>query len=301
MIFEQIVVVDETGLTPQGLVELQSLSKNPLVTYPDYPASDDVIMNRIRPADCVLVSWNTQLTGEVLQAAERLKYVGMCCSLYDAASANVDIAAADAQQITVRGVRDYGDDGVVEFIMAELIYLYKGLGQLQWGPEPAELTGKILGVIGFGTTGQMVARAARSFGMHVRYYSRTRRPELEDDDVRYASLHDLLEEADVVTTHLPKRTYLLGSTEFNKMKTGAIFVNTSLGPTFDVAAFSEWIGRQDNYAIFDADGVGEYAADFSSYSNVLVSDKIAGWTTEARARLTEKVLTNIRNFLAEQS
>ena len=62
----------------------------------------------------------------------------MCCSLYDVSSANVDIKAAQAQNITVRGIRDYGDEGVVEFIIAQLIYLYKGLGEYQWGNDPTE-------------------------------------------------------------------------------------------------------------------------------------------------------------------
>jgi lactate dehydrogenase-like 2-hydroxyacid dehydrogenase len=79
----------------------------------------------------VLVSWNTQIRAGVLRASPRLAYVGMCCSLYDERSANVDIEAARDLGITVRGVRDYGDEGVVEFIFAELIGLFKGIGQHQ--------------------------------------------------------------------------------------------------------------------------------------------------------------------------
>lgn len=225
----------------------------------------------------------------------------MCCSLYDASSANVDIKAAQSQKIAVRGVRDYGDEGVVEFIIAQLISLYKGLGKYQWGNEPTEMTGKNLGIIGFGTTGQMVAKAARSFGMQVWYYSRTRRQELENEEVRYVTLDELLTVADVVTTHLPKRTYLLGVGELDRMKSGSILVNTSLGPTFDTTAFCDWIEQGRNYAIFDADGASGYAEIFSKYPNVIISDKVAGWTVEARGRLTEKVMANIRDFLSEHN
>jgi len=296
--FKQIVCIDETGLTPEGYRELQQFSSNKVINYSDYPASNSEIIERIQAADCVLVSWKTPLSAEAIQAARRLKYIGMCCSLYGASSANVDIKAAQSQKITVRGVRDYGDEGVVEFIIAQLVYLYKGLGKNQWGDEPAEMAGKNLGIIGFGTTGQMVARAGLSFGMQVWYYSRTRLKEFEQEDLRYVSLDELLSLADVVTTHLPKRTYLLGVGHFERMKPGSILVNTSLGPTFDTMAFCDWIGQGNNYAIFDADGAGGYAEIFSKYPNVIISDKVAGRTMEARLRLTEKVLANIRNFLS---
>ena len=221
----------------------------------------------------------------------------MCCSLYDASSANVDIRAAQSLKIAVHGVRDYGDEGVVEFVIAQLISLYKGLEKKQWGNESTELTGKKLGIIGFGTTGQMVAKIACSFGMQVLYYSRTRRKELENECIRYVSLDEMLIEADVVTTHLPKNTYILGAEEFERMKPGSILVNTSLGPTFDTTAFCDWIEQGFNYAIFDADGSSGYVEIFSKYPNVIISDKVAGWTLEARSRLTKKVIENIRDFL----
>jgi len=89
----------------------------------------------------------------------------MCCSLYDQKSANVDIEAARKLGIDVKGVRDYGDEGTVEFIFAQLIYLFKGLGKNQWGSEVTELKNKSVGIIGFGTLGQMVGKIAVHFGM----------------------------------------------------------------------------------------------------------------------------------------
>lgn len=296
--FNQIVCVDKTGLTEHGYIQLQNYSQNKLINYSDYPTTTDEIITRIKDADCVLVSWNTQISAEALQAAKKLKYVGMCCSLYDPASANVDIQAAQTQNITVRGVRDYGDEGVVEFIMAQLISLYKGLGKLQWGAEPTELSGKKLGIIGLGTTGQMVAQMARHFGMRVWYTSRTRKEALESEHVQYAPLHELLTLADVVTTHLPKRTILLGAKEFSLMKPGSILVNTSLGPTFNVPAFCDWIENGRNFAIFDADATTGHVETFAQYPNIIMSNKVSGWTVEARGRLTEKVLANIQEYLA---
>ena len=77
----------------------------------------------------------------------------------------MDIEAARKLRIDVKGVRDYGDEGTVEFIFAQLIYLFKGLGKNQWGSEATELKNKSIGIIGFGTLGQMVAKTAVHFGM----------------------------------------------------------------------------------------------------------------------------------------
>ena len=69
--------------------------------------------------------------------------------LYDEKSANVDIETARNLGIEVKGVRDYGDEGTVEFIFAELITLFKGLGKNKWRNEATELKNKRIGIIGF--------------------------------------------------------------------------------------------------------------------------------------------------------
>jgi len=297
MIFNQLVCADKTRLTPEGIAQLQEFSRAKVMCYPDDPATEGEILARIADADGILVGSQTQVSAAVLRAAVCLKYVGMCCSLYDPASANVDILAARELGVEVRGVRDYGDEGVAEFVLAELIFLFKGLGSDRWGEEPAELKGKTLGIIGFGTTGRMVAEAARTFGMEVLYYSRTRKPEQEAKSVRYAPMMELLSRADAVTTHLPRNTRLLDAQAFAAMKPGAVFINTSLGPTFDVPAFCHWIGQGGRHAIFDADGAAGCAERLAKFPWVRIFDKSSGFTAEARLRLTQKVIDNIRSYL----
>jgi lactate dehydrogenase-like 2-hydroxyacid dehydrogenase len=97
--------------------------------------------------------------------------------MYENISTNVDIETAKELGITVKGVRDYGDEGTVEFIISQLISLFKGIGKAQWRSESTELTGKSLGIIGLGTLGQMVAKTAQFFGMKVYYYNRSRKSE----------------------------------------------------------------------------------------------------------------------------
>ena len=157
-IFQKIVVIDFCGLTSVVLEQIAQLSKEPIMIFDDFPRNDAEILNRIGDSDCALVSWHTKVNADVIKAAPNLKYIGMCCSLYDESAANVDIVQARKQGIVVKGVRDYGDDGTLEFIFAELIYLVKGLSTHKWQTENRELRGKIMGIIGMGTLGTMVAR-----------------------------------------------------------------------------------------------------------------------------------------------
>jgi len=247
------------------------------------------------------VSWHTRVTGEVIKASPNLKYIGMCCSLYDEKAANVDIAQAREQGIVVKGVRDYGDDGTLEFIFAELIYLMKGLGSHQWQAENRELRGKSMGVIGMGTLGTMVARTAQHFGMKVFYFNRSRKPELESEGFGFLPLNELLATCDVISTHLPKNSNVIGEAEFRNKKQNSILVNTSIGLTFDKDAFLNWIsGDPTSFAIFDGPGVGAYSDEFSKYPNIIISDRSSGFTLEAQSRLSEKVLDNMQSFLADQ-
>jgi len=298
MIFQKIILIDSCGLTPPVLEQIALLSKEPIIIYNDFPGSDAEILNRIADSDCVLVSWHTKVNADVIQAAPNLKYIGMCCSLYDEKAANVDIAQARRQHIVVKGVRDYGDDGTLEFIFAELIFLMKGLGNRRWHAENRELRGKTMGIIGMGTLGTMVARTAKHFGMDVFYFNRSRKPELEAEGFGFLPLNELLSTCDMISTHLPKNSNVIGETEFRHKKPNSILVNTSIGLTFDKDAFLAWLsGDPTSFAILDGPGVGEYAEEFAKYPNIIISDRSSGFTLEAQSRLSAKVLANMQSFL----
>ena len=301
MVFRKITLIDDCGLASPILEKLETLSIEPVTMFNDFPKADDEIVERISDSDCVLVSWHTKINADILQASKSLKFIGMCCSLYDEKSANVDIEAAQNLGIEVKGVRDYGNEGTVEFIFAQLIYLFKGLGNHKWRNEASELKNKSIGIIGFGTLGQMVAKIAIHFGMQVFYFSRSRKSELENDRIKYLPLEDLLATCDVVTTHLPKNTKLLTEKEFKIKKANSILVNTSLGLTFEKDAFIKWLSRdKTSFAIFDAGGAGDFGNEFRQLDNVIVFDQYAGFTVEAKQRLSEKVLENVVTFLAKE-
>ncbi|MEM9328155.1 MAG: NAD(P)-dependent oxidoreductase [Bacteroidota bacterium] len=296
--FQHICLLDETNLIPEAIEQLTMLSAQVTVCK-GYPSSTDDILSRIGDADCMLVSWNTKVSAEVIDQAPHLQYIGMCCSLLDEASANVDIAAARAKGIVVKGVKDYGDEGVVEFVFSEIIRLVGGLGDAQWKPQATEISGKTLGIIGFGALGSRIATVATAFGMRVLYYSRTRKRAQESENVTYQALNELLSESDIVTTHLPRGVKLLGKSEFELTRPDCILVNTSLGPTYEIDAFLSWLQRDNHWAILDQDGAMGMASSHLEQERILFTDQVVGMTDRAYHRLSEKVLRTLKDYLAD--
>lgn len=300
MNFKKIATADFCGLTGPSVEKIFALSSQPPAIHDDDPQSEEEIIRRVGDADCVLVSWRTKIGPNIFNACPNIRFVGMCCTLYDEKAANVDIAAAREKGIVVRGVKDYGDEGTNEFIFAELIALFKGLGGREWSGGGTELTSKTLGIVGLGILGKMVARTALHFGMKVVYFSRSHKPDMEAMGVEYREFDRLLAESDVVSAHLPRNTQLFTAREFGLMKKTAVFVNTSLGQPFDADAFFAWIGRQSgNFAIFDLPGSGAVTEECAKHPNIIVYPRPSGFTNEARIRLTDKVLINMQDFLAK--
>lgn len=296
--FRKIVCVDYTKLEPWALEELQNHSEEKIEVHNDYPSSKEEILKRIGNADAVLVSWRTELDEEIIGKSTNLKYIGMACSLYDDASANVAVKFSRSKGIAVKGIRDYGDPGVAEFIISQLISLLHGFGEHRWREMPLELTNKKIGIIGLGTTGQLVAECLLPFGADLYYYSRTRKKEWEEKGVKYLDLTELLENVEIISLHLPKNTTILKEPEFDLLGTGKILINTSLGLPFKEEAFANWIKKEGNFAIFDGDGKKELSTVNEKLPRIISVAKSAGWAQETQRRLSEKVLQNLKEFLS---
>lgn len=296
MKFNKIVCLDYTKLQDWALEELQQLSKEEIDVYNDTPETTEEIIRRIGDAEAVLVSWQTEISEEIIKQCSSIKYIGMCCSLYDDASANVAVTFARENGITVKGIRDYGDPGVIEFVISEIIQLLHGFGEHQWKEMPLELTNRKIGIIGLGTTGKMLADCLLPFGADLYYFSRSRKKDYEAKGVKYLPLKELLQQSEIVSVHLPKNTRILKKEEFEAFGSGKILINTSLGLPFDESEFENWIKDPASFAIFDSDGKKELNEDLLKLTNVISTDKGAGWSAETEKRLSEKVLENIKSW-----
>lgn len=295
--FRKMVAIEPTKLLSEWDEKLKTYAEE-TVFYEDIPSDEAEIIRRIGDADCVMLSFTSFINQAILEACPNIRYIGMCCSLYSPESANVDILTAEKMGIVVTGIRDYGDEGVREYVISELVRLLQGRGEDMWKDEPMELTGVKVGVIGMGTVGSLVSEALHFFGAEVSYYSRTRKPELEEKlTMSYYPLNDLLAQVDIVITALNKNVILLESEQFQKIGPGKILMNLSIAPSHDVAALADWLELPGTYAFSDTvAGIGEAVA---ARTNVFAGDHSAGLTSMAKVRLAQKVIKNVETFLAE--
>ena len=297
--FQKLVAIEPVSLIPSAEKELHQYAHE-VVLYPDIPDGDEEILRRIGDADAVLLSYTSRINAAVMARCPKLRYIGMCCSLYSEESANVDIAFARSRGIRVLGIRDYGDRGVVEYVLHELTGLLHGFGLPMLHEEPVEITGLKVGIIGLGVSGRMIADALAFLGAEVSYYSRTHKPEAEQSGIRYKPLVQLLRDSEVVFTCLNKNVLLLGREEFAELGAGKVLFNTSIGPGFDSAALEDWLTLPGTHFFCDTRAAaGPVAADFFGRENVHCANVSAGRTRQAFVLLSQKVLANLAAALAE--
>lgn len=298
--FKKLVAIEPVSLIPSAEEKLHEYAKE-VILYRDIPADDEEILRRIGDADAVLLSYTSRMTRSVIERCVNVRYIGMCCSLYSEESANVDIAAARERGIRVLGIRDYGDRGVVEYVLHELIGLLHGFGgKKMLFDEPTEITGLRVGIVGLGVSGRMIAEALQFMGAEISYYSRTRKTDAELAGMAYKPLPILLERSDVIFTCLNKNVLLLKQSEFDAMGCGKVLFNTSIGPGFDSEALNRWVRQEGNVFCCDTKAAaGVVPDDFFSLENVYCPAVSAGRTKQAFVLLSQKVLANIETALAD--
>lgn len=296
--FRKLVAIEPVSLIPSAETKLGSYAEE-VVMYPDVPAGDDEIVARIGDADAVLLSYTSQIGRAVLERCPQVKYIGMCCSLYSPESANVDIRYAAERGIVVTGIRDYGDEGVVEYVVSELVRCLHGFGKEPWDGMPREITGLKVGVVGLGKSGGMIADALKFFGADITYFARSEKPAAAAKGYRFLPLDALLAQSEVVFCCLNKNTILLHEAEFGQMGDKKILFNTGLSPAWDEEAFVKWLDG-DNLCFCDTVGAlgGEHLLNHPHVRCMQVS---TGRTRQAFDRLSEKVLANINSYLQSLS
>ncbi|MEO1201310.1 MAG: NAD(P)-dependent oxidoreductase, partial [Pseudomonadota bacterium] len=231
------------GLT---LAPLEAVTPD-LTVYDSTP--HDQVAARIADAEIVFTN-KIRLTPELFAAAPKLKFIGLTATGTD----NIDLDAAASHGVGVANLRNYCTDSVAEHVFGTLLMLMRNLasydrdvkaGDWQRSTEPLmmshsieSLTGRTLGILGYGALGQGVASVAPAFGMRVLVSARPSQDEVPDGRVSFTTL---LAEADVISLHCPlndETRELFGADEFAAMKTSAILVNTARGGLVDTTALT---------------------------------------------------------------
>lgn len=249
-----------------------------------------------------------------MAALPRLKYIGVLATGYNI----IDTEAAHKRGITVCNVPAYSADSVAQITFALILAITNRVEHYTeenrkgrwsgnkdfcyWDTPLTELSGKTIGIVGLGNNGQRVARIARFFGMDV--FALTSKNSVDlPEGVQKTTLDGLLSTSDILSLHCPltdDTREMINASTLAKMKEGAILINTSRGPL---------VNEKDVADALLSGHLGAYGADVMcqeppsadnplfSAPNAYITPHIAWATKEARQRLLDVSVANVKAFL----
>jgi D-3-phosphoglycerate dehydrogenase / 2-oxoglutarate reductase len=271
---------------------------------------DAPLEEQIGDYDAIIIRSGTQLTGELIERAERLKVIGRAGVGVD----NVDVETATRRGIVVANAPESTVVSAAEHAIGLLVALarhipqaHAALKQGRWERSAhggIELEAKTLGVLGFGRIGQQVARRATGLGMRVVAYdpfvSKERFRELGVE--RAETMDELLATAEFLTLHLPLTPETKGALDaeaFARLPDGARLVNAARGELVDEPALVDALrsGKLAGAAL-DVFSTEPYSGPLLELDNVVVTPHLAASTEEAQDRAGVIVAEQVAAALA---
>lgn len=283
----------------------------------DTPPDAAALKAALASYDAVCPTVTDKLNADVLAArAGRVKILGN----YGVGVSHIDLPSCKRLGIVVTNTPDVLTDATAEIAVTLMLMVARraGEGERQvrdhkwdgWAPTRmigADVTGKTLGLVGFGRIGQATAQKAHhGFGMPVLYYSRKRAaPEVEarTGGQHCASLEELLERADFVSLHCPggaETRHLLNAARLDRMKRSAFLINTARGEVVDEAALADALRNR----VIAGAGLDVYEQEprvpeaFLGLENVVLLPHLGSATLETRVAMGMRVAENLERFFA---
>lgn len=308
----KIVVLDGFTLNPGDNPWTGVESQGELTVYERTPA--DKIVERCAGAEIVLTN-KTPLSAETLAQLPDLKFISVLATGFNV----VDVAEARKRNIPVSNVPIYGTDSVGQFVFAILLELCHNVALHDklvkagewtaiedfcfWKTPLMELSGKTMGIIGFGRIGRRTGALAAAFGMKVIAHDLYQGDAPDIDGFEWVEMDELFKRSDVVSLHCPltaDNTGFVNASLLNSMKSSSYLINTSRGPLVneaDLAAALE-AGTLAGAGV-DVASVEPIKADnpLLKAKNCLITPHIAWATLEARQRLMQTTVENVAGFI----
>jgi D-lactate dehydrogenase len=272
-------------------------------------------------AVCVFV--NDQMNAAVIATLESLgvRLIALRCAGYN----NVDLSAAKKHGITVVRVPAYSPYAVAEHTIALMLALNRKLHRAYNrvregnfaldGLVGFDMHGKIVGVIGTGQIGTVVAQILTGFGCPILAFDPFPNATCRSLGVRYVELNQLFAESDIITVHCPltpENKHLINGQALEKMKNGVMLINTSRGALLDTIVITEGLksGRigylgldvyEEEEDIFFEDRSGLILSDdvfarLLTFPNVIITGHQAFFTREALLNIAATTIDNITKF-----
>ena len=310
----KIIVLDGYGLNPGDLNWEGFETLGELTVYDRTLPSE--LMQRAAGAE-VLITNKTLITAENMADLPELKYIGVLATGYNV----VDIDAAKDRGIVVTNIPAYSTASVAQMVFAHILNITQRVGYYAdenkqgrwtknadfcyWDTQLVELQGKKMGIVGFGNIGQATAGIAQAFGMEVCVYSS--KPQFVlPSGIKKMDLDELFAECDVISLHCPltpDTKEMVNAERLSKMKSNAILINTGRGPLINEQDLADAL----NEGRIAAAGLDVLSVEPSVEGNPLLTARncfitphIAWATLEARTRLMEIAVQNLKSYLNGQ-
>lgn len=268
---------------------------------------------RCEGADIVLTN-KVVMSREVMEALPALRYIGVLATGYNV----VDTEMAKERGIVVTNVPAYSTESVAQMVFSHLLTVTnrtehyaqenregrwtRSQDFCYWDEPLTELAGKTMGVVGLGNIGSRVAQIAQAFGMKVKAMTSRRQEDLPKG-VEKVTLQELLSTSDVVSLHCPLTEtthHLIGEETIKWMRSTTILINTGRGPLVDDEAVAKALkeGRIKAYCA-DVMTVEPPKVDnpLIALENAYITPHIAWASTEARMRLVQVAVDNVKAFV----
>lgn len=311
----KIVVLDGHTLNPGDLSWESLASLGEVKIYERTPS--DLILSRIADVEVVLTN-KTPLRADLLAQLPKLRYIGVLATGYDV----VDVGAAAKHGIVVANVPSYGTASVAQSVFALLLELCHrvqrhsdAVFEGEWSRSPdwcfwnyplVELAGKTMGIVGYGRIGQQVARIAQAFGMQVLAVRRSAATAeaSSSSGVLCTDLNTLLHNSDVISLHCPLTAdteEMINHDSLQRMKRSAFLINTARGKLIREDDLAAALNRGTIAgAAIDVLATEPPAPDnpLLGTNNCIITPHLAWATKEARSRLMETAVTNVKAFLS---
>lgn len=273
--------------------------------------SEDELIEKIKGVHVLGIRSKTQVTKNVLEAANKLLVVGAFCI----GTTQIDLENCKKNGVAVFNAPYSNTRSVVELAIGEIIMLMRSIfprsteihnGQWQKTASGSrEVRGKNLGIVGYGNIGKQLSVLAESLGMRVYYYDVDDKLAL-GNAIKCSTLEDLLNVSDVVTLHIDDNKAnknFIGEREINQMKNGAIFVNLARGFVVDIKALANALksGKLAGAAIDvypeEPRSNGDFITELQGLNNVILTPHIGGSTEEAQRDIADFVPNKIMDYI----
>lgn len=296
-------VLTNDGLQAGAIYKLKELG----IEVVNQHFNQEILGEKLKEFDAVVIRSATKLTEDVLKEAKggKLKLAIRAGVGID----NIDIKYAQSIGIDVKNTPNASSNSVAELALGHMFAVSRFIGisnftmrNGEWNKklyQGSELSGKILGIIGMGRIGRILAKKADALGMKIIYY--TMEGKHEDLNYEFLSFEEVLKNSDFISLHVPydkEKGALIGENELNIIKDGAYIINCARGKVVDERALLEALnsGKIKGAGIDVFENEPTTNKELINNPRVSVTPHIGAATDEAQNRIGEEVVETLKNF-----